>query len=479
MNLNTKPLSDDELLSIHETSMHILGKVGVHIEGKEILEIFKKSGAKVDFNEERVFLPLPLMDDILSNCSPHLTLYDTLGEKSIVFGEDQSHFGTHGFPSLYRDRVTGEIRNGRYSELIDFLKVADVLEYPQIVAPSLQPTDVDSEIADLLQAKAALTITKKPLYLQAFSGQSVHDIVKMLTAVVGGEETLRQNPHSIFCVCTHSPLTIRQDAAEVLVESAKLGAPVYITSGAMGGATSPVTLSGELAQVNAEILSHVALSKIINPDAPVVYASSCRMFDMKFGVCASSTPEYALFRASTSQLGKYYNLPTGGGGLNTDSSTIDAQYGWEKFMTTLIPAMAGQNIILGMGIFSQMNAISIESLVVDHDIVKSVNRILDGVRVDQDRLAFEVIKNNAKTSEFMSDSHTMKYFREETWIPNGKITDRSDSNQWKMTGSKTTLDRAQSMIDECLNEYKGPRISEVTRQILDGIIEDRLKSYDS
>jgi trimethylamine:corrinoid methyltransferase-like protein len=69
----------------------------------------------------------------------------------------------------------------------------------------------------------------------------------------------------------------------------------------------------------------------------------------------------------------------------------------------------------------------------------------------------------------------MKYFREETWIPNGKITDRSDSNQWKMTGSKTTLDRAQSMIDECLNEYKGPHISEDTRQILDGIIEDRLK----
>ena len=247
----------------------------------------------------------------------------------------------------------------------------------------------------------------------------------------------------------------------------------------MGGATSPVTLSGELAQVNAEILSHVALSKIINPDAPVVYASSCRMFDMKFGVCASSTPEYALFRASTSQLGKYYNLPTGGGGLNTDSSTIDAQYGWEKFMTTLIPAMSGQNIILGMGIFSQMNAVSIESLVVDNDIVKSVNRVIDGIRVDEDRLAFEVIKNNAKTSEFMSDSHTMKYFKEEIWIPDGNITDRSDANDWAMSGGKTTLDRARSMVDECLNEYKGPNIPEDTRHKLDDIIENRMKFCDS
>lgn len=475
MNLTTKPLSEAELIDIHETSMQILEKVGVHVGGKENTEIFEKAGAHVDYNEKRVFFPRSLMNEILASCSSHLTLYDTLGEKSIVFGKDQSHFGTHGFPSLYRDSATGEIRNGTYSELIDFLKVADVLEYPQIVAPSLQPTDVDSEIADLMQTKAALLTTKKPLYLQAFSGQSVHDIIKMLTAVVGEEETLKRQPHTIFCVTTYSPLTIRQDAVEVLVESARLGAPVYITSGAMGGATSPVTLSGELAQVNAEILSHVALAKIINPDAPVVYASSCRIFDMKLGVCASSTPEYALFRASTSQLGKHYQLPTGGGGLNTESCTIDGQYGWEKFMTTLIPAMAGQDIILGMGILSQMSAISIESLIVDSDIVKSVNRVLSGVRVDEDRLAFEVIRNNAKTSQFMADSHTMKYFKEEIWIPDGKITDRSDSSKWEMNGGKTTLDRSQRMIDEYLNEYKSPNIPEDTRQKLDDIIKGRVK----
>ncbi len=43
MNLNTKPLSGDELISIHEASMELLDKVGVHIEGEEIFEIFKKS----------------------------------------------------------------------------------------------------------------------------------------------------------------------------------------------------------------------------------------------------------------------------------------------------------------------------------------------------------------------------------------------------------------------------------------------------
>jgi trimethylamine:corrinoid methyltransferase-like protein len=95
--------------------------------------------------------------------------------------------------------------------------------------------------------------------------------------------------------------------------------------------------------------------------------------------------------------------------------------------------------------------------------------------VDEDRLAFEVIKNNAKTSDFMADSHTMKYFKEEMWIPDGNITDRSAANQWELSGSKTTLDRARSVVDDCLNEYKSPNIPENTRQRLNDIIEKRVK----
>jgi trimethylamine--corrinoid protein Co-methyltransferase len=473
MNLNTTPLSQKEVLSIHETSMRVLEEVGVHVEYEDALDLLKKAGAVVDYDQKRVYFPQSFMNEVLGTCSSRLTLYDTLGEEAVVFGRDKSHFGTHGFPSLYKDRETGEIRNGTMDDLVDFLKVAETLDFPQIIAPSLQPTDIDPGTADLTLTKAALLTTKKPLYLQAFSGQSVHDIVEMLATVVGGHDILKAKPHTIFCVCTYSPLSIRQDAAEVLIESARLGAPVYITSGAMGGATSPMTLSGELAQVNAEILSHLALSKIVNPAAPVVYASSCRIFDMKFGVCASSTPEYAIFRASTSQLGRHYNLPTGGGGLNTDSSAIDTQYGWEKFMTTLVPAMTGQNIILGMGILSQMNAISIESLVVDNDIVKSVQRVLDGVKVDEDRLAFEVIKNNAVTSDFLGDSHTMKYFKEEAWIPDGKITNRCSAIDWEMGGRETTLDRARSRVDECLNMFKAPEISKNKIQKMTQIIDSR------
>ena len=474
MKIQTKALSDDELNRIHAATMAILETVGIKVNDSTLaLDVFETGGCTVDRYTSRVFFPSSVMQRILSCCQPGLTLYDTAGEPTIRFGGNRNYFGTHGFPSLVCDTANGKLRDGCYADLIEFLKLTDVLEYPQIVAPSIQPTDIDNNIGDLVQAQAALQITGKPLYLQAFSGSSVKAIHEMLITMVGDTETLRQQPHTIFCVCTYSPLTIRKDAAEVLMESAKLGDPVYITSGAMGGATAPVTLCGELAQVNAEILAHVALSKLIDPDAPVVYASSCRLFDMKFGVCASSTPEYALLRAATSQLGQFYHLPTGGGGLNADASTVDAQYGWEKLQTTLIPAMAGQDLILGMGMLSQMNAVSNESLVIDCDIVHSVNRITQGVRVDEDRLGLEVIRNHADSSGFMSDVHTMKYFRDEAWIPRDNITDRSLGNNWQMNGSRTALNRASERVAACLDAYKGPDLSDEIRQRLDEIVISR------
>ena len=63
-------------------------------------------------------------------------------------------------------------------------------------------------------------------------------------------------------------------------------------------------------------------------------------------------------------------------------------------------------------------------------------------------------------------------FKEEMWIPEGNITDRSAASQWELSGSKTTLDRAQSMVDDCLYEYKSPNIPENTRRNLDHIIDE-------
>lgn len=43
----------------------------------------------------------------------------------------------------------------------------------------------------------------------------------------------------------------------------------------------------------------------------------------------------------------------------------DAQYGWEKMVTTLISRQAGISLMWGLGNFSQLDIFGIEVLVID------------------------------------------------------------------------------------------------------------------
>jgi trimethylamine:corrinoid methyltransferase-like protein len=57
MELRTKVLSEKEILKIDQASRALLMEVGVHVPHRESLEIYKKAGALVDFNLQRVRVP--------------------------------------------------------------------------------------------------------------------------------------------------------------------------------------------------------------------------------------------------------------------------------------------------------------------------------------------------------------------------------------------------------------------------------------
>jgi trimethylamine--corrinoid protein Co-methyltransferase len=328
---------------------------------------------------------------------------------------------------------------------------------------------VSADLNDRIQAKFALLYTKKPAILQAYDKKGAQDIIRMAAEVMGGMERLKEKPHIVMLVCCTSPLIMRNDAAETIIEAAKAGVPMYIESGPMAGATSPVTLSGTVAQANAEILAHIILAKIVNPAVPVIYSSLSRVFDMKYSNVSLGCPEYGLMRSATTQLAKFYNLPSGCGGILSDSHCIDMQLGWEKMLISIMPALSGTNVINGMGMIGAMNTMSCEGMVADNEIAKIVKRIIEGIAVDEERLGYELIEElGPGSTSFLSHAHTFKYFKKELSIP--VLSDRSVEDVWMHNGAKDTKTRAKEMVEEALNKYEKPKFSENFEQKFDEII---------
>src|SRR3990170_5961034 len=138
-------------------------------------------------------------------------------------------------------------------------------------------------------------------------------------------------------------------------------------------------------------------------------------------------------------MGRYYNIPSRGGGALTDSLISDTQAGYEKMITTLMPALGGVNYISGMGLNETENCQSIAQLVIDDEIVAMVKRIMSGVKVDKENIAADLIISKGPGASFLETEHTFNHFRDHF---NPDISNRSVYDRWKENGAKSTRERA-------------------------------------
>lgn len=466
--------SDEDAKKVHENTLTLLEKVGIEVQEKRARADLAKAGCVVDEENQRVYYPRSLVEKTLAETPEAFDMYDSKGDYYITLGGDEITIGTSGFVAFYLDRHDDTIKSGTYEALTEEMKLLEMLDEANHIQTSIQPTDMPEHVQELYMTKCGLTNTRKPLHLWPMNERSARAEIDMNAVVMGGHEVLMKKPHMMFNICTLSPLKMRDDACEAIREAAKVKVPCFFSSGPMGGATSPATLAGEVSQSWAELLAHNVLLQIYQPGNPVVLASWARIFDMRCVTCTVGTPEYGLMRAAITQLCKMVAVPSGGGGFLTDSNTIDAQCGWEKFMTGMCALQAKQNQTHGLGMLSQLNVFSHEALIIDCEIVRCVKRTLEGIKVDDDHLAFDLtaeIGGIDGTSSFLESKHTRKYYKKE-WMPTG-VTDRRTFSKWELeTESDDIRKRARKKIDQLLEAHDYSISQEMEEQLEQIIVEN-------
>jgi trimethylamine--corrinoid protein Co-methyltransferase len=133
----------------------------------------------------------------------------------------------------------------------------------------------------------------------------------------------------------------------------------------------------------------------------------------------------------------------------SDSKTLDAQAGYESAVTNLLVAMAGGNYIHdAAGLLEFCLTASLEKYVIDDEILGMTKRVLKGVEVTPDSLAFDVMKKIGPGGHFVSSRHTRKFMRKEQFLP--KISDRSTRKEWLNNGSPDTRKKAMQRVEEIL-----------------------------
>jgi trimethylamine---corrinoid protein Co-methyltransferase len=151
-------------------------------------------------------------------------------------------------------------------------------------------------------------------------------------------------------------------------------------------------------------------------------------------------------------------LPTWGTAGCSDAKTLDPEAGIESAFSCLAQALGGVNLIHDVGYLDMGMICSAEMLVMGDEVIGMVKRFIQGIEVNPDTLAREVIEKVGPGGNFLQEEHTLHHFRKEHWIPS--LMARQKYETWKQEGQKTMGKRVQEKIRQILENHRLPSLAD-------------------
>ena len=246
---------------VHEKSVEILREVGFCVPEPEALERLAAAGFPIDHESQMVRVTEGLLEEALQRLPRDVKLYDRGGERAAPFESGPCFMGA-GTPVNVFDLHTGVRRSATRQDVRSLVALQDALSQVDIVRPTVTATD-QGDCSDLVEIAELLRYTAKPVVHRTLAAERVDAAVEMLAAVAGGEDAFRARPNFATLYCPISPGYFTPENVRCMLRWAHYGVPITLLSMAMGGASAPVTLLGELVVINTDILAWIVGLQIL------------------------------------------------------------------------------------------------------------------------------------------------------------------------------------------------------------------------
>ena len=458
-------LSKEEVQQVHQAVLELLVDPGVKLEHDEALDLFLKAGADVDHEKKMVHIPQVLVESALNHAPRFMTVcgktpaYDLKSYKGVHYSNG------HGATQVI-DFETGERRPATIKDLETNVIIHDALENTHFIFPEIYPQDVPEKALDRHISQALLSNTMKPVIATAYSGKGARDLIDMGIAIAGSEEALCKRPMFTVSLGMISPFVIEPQRVDVLMEMCRRKLPFQIYTIPSAGSTSPVTLAGTLALSAAELLAGLVLTQLVNPGAPVRLMGYAGTLDLRFGGFTFASPETTLMAGALAQMLRYYGVPMGVHGATTRANVLDAQAGYETGMLNLFSALSGSDVVIECTSASLEDTVAScpEQAVIGNEICGFINRVLQGIEVNPDTLAVDIIREVGPGGEYLTHEHTMNFFNQEAW--DSRLGNRMNRERWEESGSMDIRAKAREEVKHILATHKpAPFDAEIQKKI--------------
>jgi len=443
-------LDREQRLRIHQASCQILKNTGVKVFNQAGIDLLRKAGGQVE--ENLVRMPPSLVEWALACVPAGFNLHKRgTDEVSLRLNGEEVYFGPGSDTLHYLDPRTKERRDYRIADIADCIRVCDALPEIGFAVSFGVPRDVPEDT----------------FYRHQFAAD-IEVVAEIAAAVAGGMDQLSNYPNILLYSEPSTPLQHSLEATEKLLFCAKHSIPVTHSPAPMMGGTAPATLAGAVALGNAEVLSSMVIHQLQNPGAPFLYGHGVHHMDMKEMISVYGAPEFQLARVMAAEMGQFYGLPVWGYASHSDSKVVDSQAAVDAQYSVMVALLARTNLNHDVGYLESGLTGSPEMMVLTDEIVSMSRHFVDGVVIDEETLALDVINQVGPGGEFLSTDHTMNHWRE-FWMP--KLFNRERHSTWEERGSRRIEEVINARTLAIMNEHRVEPLPKGVDRKIDEILE--------
>ncbi|NJD02910.1 MAG: hypothetical protein FIA99_10040 [Ruminiclostridium sp.] len=448
--MQIKVLSENQIEEIKKKTEYILENIGFRVNHKEILKKAAKAGAKIDDSTETIKIPSGMLRELLSKVPDSFTIKG-INNKEYRLGRGEQHSLAIVTDPWIIDYKTQSPRRPCLEDVRRHTIVAQKLDHVAGISRMDFPvTDCSDASSSFRALETHLLNHTKHNFVYLTSMENYYRWVDIGNILAQGED-LSKSKLITMAIAIVSPLTLADINAELLLEATSNNFAVIPTICPMAGTTSPYSKDSTLLLGNAENIFLAALTQLINPGNPFIYAFGPSRSNMRTGHDMYFTMDKMLWKIAAAELALSYSMPVMSECGGSMTYRYDQQNGAEGILFMLGAQNSKSNLLSGIGSCHNANGMSAEMMVIQTawlDAVKFLNR---GISTSTLEKGIESIKNAGFGGNFLTDDLTIELLRSDEFF-NNNIFDYSGGFE---EGS-SILENAHNEVEKMVTGYESP-----------------------
>lgn len=299
-------LDDSAVEAIHTAALDILERMGVMIDHPGALGRLADAGAAVGMDQKVARLSVDMVATALERVPARIVCAGRTPGDDVVQEDAQQRRPLLRAPTgcIARfDAVAGTHRPLQRRDGITAARLVDALPNVDMTG-TLTLTDIPQATYDVHAFRDTLVNCRKHIWALTIDSRNLVYQLRMAEAVAGSRADLARRPLCSGIFSMVAPMFVPADEIERLELYGAHGIPVR-------GASSPVTVAGTLAAINAQFLGALVIQQTLCPGLPTWYYAGAKSMDLRTAETVPNlSPENMHVCAGVARLARHYGVPS-------------------------------------------------------------------------------------------------------------------------------------------------------------------------